>query len=268
MGSIPGRTTSVKGVHEELRRQGIASELMRLKHEWLRERGFQVETSANQENIAMSATNLRQGFVACCNPREPHRVQTIFNKSLIQYLPHAWGDSTPRTNEVYFMTDTPKPGLLNAARRIAGAGADAASGRIAAAVGGARDLAGLATGKVGAAVGGATTAVANVLPDAKTVKQGFGRALILGGKALIDPSTVVGSFAMELGQRMAADDAAAPTWLALVANDAGFEVLARGEEATVRAAAAEAVAQQQAVLVCKVVEAHSAPQSGGLVPPG
>jgi hypothetical protein len=165
------------------------------------------------------------------------------------------------------MTDTQKPGLLNAARRIASAGADVASGRIAAAVGGARDLAELATGKVGAAVGGATTAVTSVLPDAKTVKQGFGRALILGGKALIDPSAVVGGFAMELGQRMAADEAA-PTWLALVANDAGFDVLARGEETTVRAAAAEAVAQQRAVLVCNVVEAHSAPQAVAAIPPG
>lgn len=162
------------------------------------------------------------------------------------------------------MTDTPKPGLLNTALRITGAGAEAASGRIAAAVGGARELTERATGKVGAAVGGATSAVANALPDAKAVKQGFGRALILGGKALIDPSAVVGGFAVELGQRMTAGEAA-PTWLALVASDTGFEVLARGEEAAVRAAAAEAVAQQRAVLVCKVMEAHSAPQP---VPPG
>lgn len=72
------------GVHEEFRRQGIASGLMRLQHEWLRERGFEVvETSANQENISMSEANLRQGFVACGIRREPHRVQILFNKSLV-----------------------------------------------------------------------------------------------------------------------------------------------------------------------------------------
>lgn len=165
------------------------------------------------------------------------------------------------------MTDTPKPGLLDTARRITGAGAEAASGRIAAAVGGARELTERATGKVSAAVGEATSAVANALPDARTVKQGFGRALVLGGKALMDPSAVVGGLAVELGQRMAADEAA-PTWLALVAHEAGFEVLARGEEAAVRAAAADAAARQRDVLVCKVVEAHSAPRPAPQAPPG
>lgn len=72
------------GVHEEFRRQGIASELMRLQHEWLRVRGFQViETSANQENAFMAELNLRQGFIACGIRREPHRVQVLFNKSLL-----------------------------------------------------------------------------------------------------------------------------------------------------------------------------------------
>jgi hypothetical protein len=170
------------------------------------------------------------------------------------------GGTRQPASETQFMTDTPKPGLLNTALRITGAGAEAASGRIAAAVGGARELTERATGRVSTAVGEATSAVASALPDAGTVKRGFGRALILGGKALIDPGAVVGGFAVELGQRMAADEAA-PTWLALVASDAGFDVLARGEEAAVRAAAAEAAAQLRAVLVCKVMEAHSAPQT-------
>jgi ribosomal protein S18 acetylase RimI-like enzyme len=72
------------GVRQDYRRQGIASELMRLQHIWLCEQGFQViETSANEENITMAAANLRHGFVACGIRREPHRVQVLFNKSLI-----------------------------------------------------------------------------------------------------------------------------------------------------------------------------------------
>jgi hypothetical protein len=151
--------------------------------------------------------------------------------------------------------DMPQPGLLDAARRLTSAGTSAASRRIAEAVDSARDLTGSAAGRVTAAVGKATAAVVNSLPDARTVKVGLGRGLILGGQVLMDPKAVVGSFAIDLGQRLAASEPA-PVWLALVADDQGFDVLARGDEAPVRAAAAEAAAQEMAVLVCKVIEAH------------
>ena len=158
------------------------------------------------------------------------------------------GNSTPQDAE-------PASGLLDTARRITGAGAEAATRRLTAAIGNAQALAGNATGRVAATVNEARDAVVQSLPDAKTVKAGVGRALILGGRALMDPQAVVGSFAIELGQRLTTHDPG-PVWLSLVATDDGFELLARGNEAEVRAAAAEAVAQQRAVLVCKVVEAH------------
>jgi hypothetical protein len=153
-------------------------------------------------------------------------------------------------------TAAPRPGLLGAALRITGARASAASRRIAASLGGAQALAEATSGKVSASVSEAKVDVAKSLPDAGTMKVGFGRALILGGQALMDPKAVVGNFAIELGQRLATG-VTAPVWLSLVEAGDGFELLARGDESEVRVAAAGAMAQQRAVLVCKVMEAHS-----------
>jgi len=116
----------------------------------------------------------------------------------------------------------PGPGLLDAALRITGAGA--ASRRIAAALGSAQALAEAATGKVAASMSAAREAG-------------------------------VDNFAIELGQRLANSEPA-PVWASLVAGDDGFELLARGDESAVPAAASTAVAQRRAVRVCKVIDAH------------
>lgn len=146
-------------------------------------------------------------------------------------------------------------GLLDAARRISGAGAGEASRRLASAFGSAQALAGAASGKVAASVSEAKAAVTQSLPDTKSVKVGVGRALLLGGQALIDPKAVVGNFAVELGQRLAASEPR-PAWLLLAATADGFDLLARGDESEVRAAAASAGAQQRSMLVCKVMDVY------------
>lgn len=147
-------------------------------------------------------------------------------------------------------------GLLSNARRLAEAGAQAASRKVetvsnvvSSAVNSARDLTGQASQKVGAAV-------SQALPDAATVKANLGRALVLGGKALMDPQAVVGSLALDLGQRLSSGQTE-PLWLALVADDQGFGLLARGDEVAVRLAADQALAAQRSVLVCKVMAALS-----------
>lgn len=156
-------------------------------------------------------------------------------------------------------------GLLDAARRISSAGAGEASRRLASAFGSAQALAGAASGKVAHSVSEAKAAVTQSLPDAKSVKVGVGRALLLSGQALIDPKAVVGNFAVELGQRLTASESG-PAWLLLAATDDGFDLLARGNESEVRAAAASAAAQQRSVLVCKVMEAYG--PAAGPSPPG
>lgn len=71
------------GVHPDFRRQGIASQLMELQHNWVSEQRFKVvETAANQDNTAMTQANLKHGFVVCGIRNEPHRVQILFSKSL------------------------------------------------------------------------------------------------------------------------------------------------------------------------------------------
>lgn len=112
-----------------------------------------------------------------------------------------------------------------------------------------------AAGTLQAAAQSAAQSVGEALPDAKTVRHGMGRALILGGRTLADPRAVVGEFAMGLGQRLT-QDARTQDWLALAVDGEGFVVLGRGDEEPVRQAAAAAVAEGRAVLVCKVVGAH------------
>ena len=71
------------GVHSEFRRRGIASELMERQHKWIAARGYTVvETSANQENVAMAQVNLRHGFAVCGIRVEPARTQVLYSKEL------------------------------------------------------------------------------------------------------------------------------------------------------------------------------------------
>ena len=51
------------GVLSSVRRQGIASELMRLQHQWCANRGFKrIRTVTNSDNSSMLILNLRSGF--------------------------------------------------------------------------------------------------------------------------------------------------------------------------------------------------------------
>lgn len=51
------------GVHPDLRRSGLAAELMRAQHEYLRSTPFEVvETHVRQDNKAMVRTNQKFGF--------------------------------------------------------------------------------------------------------------------------------------------------------------------------------------------------------------
>jgi len=51
------------GVHPEHRRQGIAVALMRLQHEWVADRGYEiVETETAQSNAGMCQLNEQSGF--------------------------------------------------------------------------------------------------------------------------------------------------------------------------------------------------------------
>lgn len=71
------------GVHADFRRRGIASELMRRQHAWLRERGFEaVETCTNQDNRSMIQANLQHGFTVCGLRHKSNRVQILFSKDL------------------------------------------------------------------------------------------------------------------------------------------------------------------------------------------
>lgn len=72
------------GVHPDFRRRGIAAELMRQQHAWLRERGFEtVETAANRDNLAMIRANLDHGFTVCGLRHKADRVQVLFSKDLL-----------------------------------------------------------------------------------------------------------------------------------------------------------------------------------------
>lgn len=71
------------GVHPDFRRRGIAAELMRRQHAWLRERGFEtVETATNRDNLAMIRANLDHGFTICGLRHKLERVQVLLRKDL------------------------------------------------------------------------------------------------------------------------------------------------------------------------------------------
>ena len=71
------------GVHQAARGSGIARELMRRQHRWLRERGCaQVETSTDQGNAAMARVNLQEGFTVCGTRSMPGRMQVLYLKLL------------------------------------------------------------------------------------------------------------------------------------------------------------------------------------------
>lgn len=54
------------GVHPDARRQGVAGELMRRQHEWVKAQGFaEIETRTRAANNAMLIVNLRSGFRIC-----------------------------------------------------------------------------------------------------------------------------------------------------------------------------------------------------------
>ena len=71
------------GVHLAARGSGVARELMRRQHRWLRERGCaQVETSTDQGNAAMARVNLQEGFTVCGTRSMPGRMQVLYLKLL------------------------------------------------------------------------------------------------------------------------------------------------------------------------------------------
>jgi GNAT superfamily N-acetyltransferase len=71
------------GVHPDFRRHGIAAQLMERQHAWLAEHGFSaVETSVDQENLAMAQVNLRHGFRVYGVRAEPHRTQILYYKDI------------------------------------------------------------------------------------------------------------------------------------------------------------------------------------------
>ncbi|MBK6616084.1 hypothetical protein [Ottowia sp.] len=124
-----------------------------------------------------------------------------------------------------------------------------------------------ATERACEAVGDASATIAGSLPDAGSLKRGVGCALVVGGKALIDPQRVVGEFAVGLGQ-MLAEGEAGEDWLVLGAGEVGFEVLHRGGEADARAGVAVAVNEGRCVLLCRVVEAAVPAEQGSLLASG
>ena len=69
----------------EYRRAGIARELMRRQHDWLRTRGYSViETHAIQDNHAMARLNTRSGFVAVGFLTSDGTPRVIYRKTLSQ----------------------------------------------------------------------------------------------------------------------------------------------------------------------------------------
>lgn len=71
-------------VAPDRRNQGIASELARRQHAWLRECGFSVvETSSRNNNSIMTRINLASGFVMIGTKIEPHGVQVLWSKKLV-----------------------------------------------------------------------------------------------------------------------------------------------------------------------------------------
>ncbi len=71
------------GVHLGARGSGVARQLMRRQHHWLKEMGCsQVETSTDQGNVAMARVNLQEGFAVCGTRSMPGRVQVLYLKVL------------------------------------------------------------------------------------------------------------------------------------------------------------------------------------------
>ncbi|GAA0747413.1 hypothetical protein GCM10009107_15890 [Ideonella azotifigens] len=66
---------------------GVARQLMRLQHEWVRGQGYALlETSTDQGNLAMARLNLQEGFEVCGTRAEPHRLQVLYLKQLRELL--------------------------------------------------------------------------------------------------------------------------------------------------------------------------------------
>ena len=71
------------GVHLTARGSGVARQLMRRQHRWLKEMGCaQVETSTDQGNAAMARVNLQEGFTVCGTRSMPGRLQVLYLKVL------------------------------------------------------------------------------------------------------------------------------------------------------------------------------------------
>lgn len=71
------------GVEAASRGNGIARQLMRMQHEWVRGRGYALlETSTDQGNSAMLHVNVQEGFAVCGTRAEPHRLQVLYLKQL------------------------------------------------------------------------------------------------------------------------------------------------------------------------------------------
>ena len=69
------------GVHPNYRRQGIASQLITLQHEWIAHWQFKVvETQVRQDNLAMAALNRAHGFVEVGRKRTANSAATIYRK--------------------------------------------------------------------------------------------------------------------------------------------------------------------------------------------
>jgi len=62
--------------------------------------------------------------------------------------------------------------------------------------------------------------VASALPSRRTLKSAVGRALVTGGRALIDPRVAVGEIAVKLGEGLL-DDADQLHWFVVRIDDAG-----------------------------------------------
>lgn len=104
------------------------------------------------------------------------------------------------------------------------------------------------------AVGDAAREMGNSMPTLDEAKRGLGRALVFGGKALIDPQKVVGQLALTLGESLSSPEAT-DSWVAIVAADSGFLVVAVGDEAAVREQFDGLSSSGSPALLCKVVAA-------------
>lgn len=115
-------------------------------------------------------------------------------------------------------------------------------------------LEGLIVGARGVASQGAEAASSAIaaVPSVDEAKRGLGLALILGGRALIDPKAVIGELAVELGQALAGGE---ELWIALAHEEEQLAVIAHGRHADVLEQARVA-SETRRVLMCKVQEAY------------